>query len=216
MELSRRRFLYLCGLTAPGIYVSGAVGFLIPPPALAAQPDGVCSFCGHRGGGLIGAAVEGELAQRRAALPGAAPVPERGYARLYAREILGADEGCDFAFLRPGPAAGSAQAGSAAEQARGVHKVGLYSREARNDGLHGKRQAAEDRRKHERFECEREAVPRHPLPESAQRTLRSDRKQHVEPQHRGRQDDRQRLFWFASALAPSMRRRRTRLCWQLP
>jgi hypothetical protein len=64
MELSRRRFLYLCGLAAPGIYVSGSVGFLIPPPALAAQPDGVCSFCGragHRGGGLIGAAVEGEL-----------------------------------------------------------------------------------------------------------------------------------------------------------
>jgi len=65
MELTRRRFLYLCGLAGPGIYVSGAVGFLIPPPALAAaKPDGVCSFCGragHRGGGLIGAAVEGEL-----------------------------------------------------------------------------------------------------------------------------------------------------------
>ncbi|HEY8209364.1 MAG TPA: ClpX C4-type zinc finger protein [Myxococcaceae bacterium] len=64
MELSRRRFLYLCGLTAPGIYVSGGVGFLIPHPALAAQPDGVCSFCGragHRGRGLIGSAVEGEL-----------------------------------------------------------------------------------------------------------------------------------------------------------
>ena len=27
--------------------------------------------------------------------------PERGYAKLYAREILGADAGCDFAFLRP-------------------------------------------------------------------------------------------------------------------
>jgi dihydroxy-acid dehydratase len=27
--------------------------------------------------------------------------PERGYAKLYAQEILGADEGCDFAFLRP-------------------------------------------------------------------------------------------------------------------
>jgi len=25
----------------------------------------------------------------------------RGYAKLYAQEILGADEGCDFAFLRP-------------------------------------------------------------------------------------------------------------------
>ena len=27
--------------------------------------------------------------------------PERGYAKLYAREILGADQGCDFAFLKP-------------------------------------------------------------------------------------------------------------------
>ena len=27
--------------------------------------------------------------------------PARGYARLYAQEILGADEGCDFGFLRP-------------------------------------------------------------------------------------------------------------------
>jgi dihydroxy-acid dehydratase len=27
--------------------------------------------------------------------------PGRGYARLYAQEILGADEGCDFAFLKP-------------------------------------------------------------------------------------------------------------------
>jgi dihydroxy-acid dehydratase len=31
--------------------------------------------------------------------------PDRGYAKLYANEILGADEGCDFAFLRP-PTAG--------------------------------------------------------------------------------------------------------------
>jgi hypothetical protein len=64
MELSRRRFLYLCGLAAPGIYVSGGAGFLLPNPALAAQPDGVCSFCGragHRGRGLIGSAGEGEL-----------------------------------------------------------------------------------------------------------------------------------------------------------
>jgi hypothetical protein len=26
----------------------------------------------------------------------------RGYGRLYAQEILGADEGCDFRFLKPG------------------------------------------------------------------------------------------------------------------
>jgi dihydroxy-acid dehydratase len=29
------------------------------------------------------------------------PVPERGYAALFQREVLQADEGCDFAFLRP-------------------------------------------------------------------------------------------------------------------
>jgi dihydroxy-acid dehydratase len=32
--------------------------------------------------------------------------PERGYAKLYAQEILGADDGCDFAFLRPAVGAG--------------------------------------------------------------------------------------------------------------
>jgi dihydroxy-acid dehydratase len=48
---------------------------------------------------------EAELNRRRAALPAAAAPPERGYASLYAREILGADEGCDFAFLRPRAAA---------------------------------------------------------------------------------------------------------------
>ena len=48
---------------------------------------------------------EAELKVRAAANK---PVPmqaERGYAKLYAQEILGADEGCDFAFLRPAAAA---------------------------------------------------------------------------------------------------------------
>jgi len=49
---------------------------------------------------------EAELAQRRAALPavpaGAAPVPDRGYAALFHRCVLQADEGCDFDFLVPG------------------------------------------------------------------------------------------------------------------
>jgi dihydroxy-acid dehydratase len=49
---------------------------------------------------------EAELAQRRAALPaasaGAAPTPERGYAALFHRCVLQADEGCDFDFLVPG------------------------------------------------------------------------------------------------------------------
>ncbi|MFW5833181.1 MAG: dihydroxy-acid dehydratase [Pseudomonadota bacterium] len=42
-----------------------------------------------------------ELERRRAALPGRALVPERGYAKLYAESILQADRGCDFAFLQP-------------------------------------------------------------------------------------------------------------------
>jgi dihydroxy-acid dehydratase len=41
-----------------------------------------------------------ELARRKAP---PAPVPERGYARLYRREILQADRGCDFDFLRKHP-----------------------------------------------------------------------------------------------------------------
>jgi dihydroxy-acid dehydratase len=41
-----------------------------------------------------------ELA-RRSVPP--APLPERGYARLYRREILQADRGCDFNFLRKHP-----------------------------------------------------------------------------------------------------------------
>jgi dihydroxy-acid dehydratase len=42
-----------------------------------------------------------ELSARAAAAKPAADQPGRGYARLYAQEILGADEGCDFAFLKP-------------------------------------------------------------------------------------------------------------------
>jgi dihydroxy-acid dehydratase len=33
-------------------------------------------------------------------MPAAPAKPARGYARLYAQEVLGADEGCDFGFLR--------------------------------------------------------------------------------------------------------------------
>ncbi len=43
-----------------------------------------------------------EFAKRKAAAgPFKPPVPERGYGKLYAQEILGADEGCDFKFLKP-------------------------------------------------------------------------------------------------------------------
>ena len=42
-----------------------------------------------------------ELERRRAASKKSVEPPARGYARLYAQEILGADQGCDFAFLKP-------------------------------------------------------------------------------------------------------------------
>jgi len=44
---------------------------------------------------------DAELQRRAQAAAPAADMPSRGYARLYAQEILGADEGCDFAFLKP-------------------------------------------------------------------------------------------------------------------
>jgi dihydroxy-acid dehydratase len=43
---------------------------------------------------------ESELKSRAAVRPPAPAEPVRGYAKLYAKEILGADEGCDFRFLR--------------------------------------------------------------------------------------------------------------------
>jgi dihydroxyacid dehydratase/phosphogluconate dehydratase len=44
---------------------------------------------------------DAELKRRAAAMTSVQVEPARGYAKLYAREILGADDGCDFAFLRP-------------------------------------------------------------------------------------------------------------------
>ena len=46
-------------------------------------------------------ADDAELKRRAVAAKPTAEKPERGYARLYAQEILGADQGCDFAFLKP-------------------------------------------------------------------------------------------------------------------
>jgi dihydroxy-acid dehydratase len=43
---------------------------------------------------------EAELKRRAEQKPPPAPAPVRGYARLYAEQILGADGGCDFSFLR--------------------------------------------------------------------------------------------------------------------
>jgi dihydroxy-acid dehydratase len=48
---------------------------------------------------------DAELRKRTATAQSTQPKPERGYAKLYAQEILGADHGCDFAFLRPGASA---------------------------------------------------------------------------------------------------------------
>ncbi len=44
---------------------------------------------------------EAELKKRAAELPKPAAAPARGYAKLYAQEILGAEQGCDFGFLKP-------------------------------------------------------------------------------------------------------------------
>jgi dihydroxy-acid dehydratase len=44
---------------------------------------------------------EADLKRRAGALARVASPPARGYSALYAREILGADEGCDFRFLKP-------------------------------------------------------------------------------------------------------------------
>ena len=44
---------------------------------------------------------EAELKKRAATQAKPPQAPARGYARLYAQEILGADQGCDFAFLKP-------------------------------------------------------------------------------------------------------------------
>jgi dihydroxy-acid dehydratase len=44
---------------------------------------------------------DAELKRRLAAAKPSTAPPARGYAKLYAQEILGADQGCDFAFLKP-------------------------------------------------------------------------------------------------------------------
>ena len=44
---------------------------------------------------------DAELKERAAAAPAHVKIPERGYAKLFAEQITGADEGCDFRFLRP-------------------------------------------------------------------------------------------------------------------
>ncbi len=48
---------------------------------------------------------EAELARRRRHPPPPPPLPARGYARLFSRSVLQADQGCDFDFLLPVPPA---------------------------------------------------------------------------------------------------------------
>jgi dihydroxy-acid dehydratase len=43
---------------------------------------------------------DAELQKRSRLAAPAPPIPPRGYAKLFAEQILGADEGCDFGFLR--------------------------------------------------------------------------------------------------------------------
>ncbi|MGH6725885.1 MAG: dihydroxy-acid dehydratase, partial [Pseudolabrys sp.] len=44
---------------------------------------------------------DAELKRRAASTKPSVEKPARGYAKLYAQEILGADQGCDFTFLKP-------------------------------------------------------------------------------------------------------------------
>jgi dihydroxy-acid dehydratase len=44
---------------------------------------------------------DAELKRRAGTMKPQTENPERGYAKLYAQEILGADQGCDFSFLKP-------------------------------------------------------------------------------------------------------------------
>jgi dihydroxy-acid dehydratase len=44
---------------------------------------------------------DAELKKRAAAAKTVMEKPQRGYAKLFAEQILGADEGCDFKFLMP-------------------------------------------------------------------------------------------------------------------
>ncbi len=84
----------------------GTIVLHITPDAASGGPLGLV-----RTGDRIRLSVKGrkiellvddaELKKRAAAAPVVAEKPERGYAKLFAEQILGADEGCDFKFLMP-------------------------------------------------------------------------------------------------------------------
>jgi len=69
------------------------------PLGLVRNGDRICLSVKERRIDLM--VEDAELKRRAAAMPSPAAKPTRGYAKLYAEEILGADEGCDFGFLKP-------------------------------------------------------------------------------------------------------------------
>jgi dihydroxy-acid dehydratase len=68
------------------------------PLALVRNGDRIAISVARRSINLL--VDDAELARRRQALSSTAPIPSRGYARLYAQHVLQADQGCDFDFLR--------------------------------------------------------------------------------------------------------------------
>ncbi len=71
------------------------------PLALVRDGERILASAWRSGGWNCWSMTE-ELAARREGLPPRARKPTRGYQRLYEEQILQADEGCDFGFLRGG------------------------------------------------------------------------------------------------------------------
>ena len=69
------------------------------PLGLVRDGDRICLSVKERRITLL--VDDAELKKRAAAMPPPAERPQRGYAKLFAEQILGADEGCDFKFLMP-------------------------------------------------------------------------------------------------------------------
>ncbi|RUV97492.1 dihydroxy-acid dehydratase [Mesorhizobium sp. M5C.F.Ca.IN.020.14.1.1] len=86
----------------------GTIVLHVAPDAASGGPLGLV-----RNGDMVRLAVgerridllvdEAELSRRRALCKPAMTVPSRGYKGLYYREVLQANQGCDFDFLRPSP-----------------------------------------------------------------------------------------------------------------
>src|SRR5262249_56980332 len=82
----------------------GPMGFPVPPDPASGGPRGLV-----RNGDRIRLWVkrrriellldDAELKKRARVASQPPQIPQRGYAKLFAEQILGADEGCDFGFL---------------------------------------------------------------------------------------------------------------------